>query len=241
MLDAVFISDLHLHPDMPTITQRFTQFMDWAANNTRQLYILGDFFHVWAGDDGMDAWSFAIAQILRHASQQGLTIHFLHGNRDFLVGKHFASMAGVTLLPDPTRITLGETPVLLTHGDQYCTLDKAHQRFRRLTRNRVFIRLFLSVPFRFRQQWVSQIRQKSQENRNKAAWVVDVVPDAVLSHLRRLGVPRVIHGHTHKPGLSEYQDQGEDYYRYVLSDWDDTPIILCYDQPKGFQFIQPVQ
>ncbi|KTC98023.1 UDP-2,3-diacylglucosamine diphosphatase [Legionella erythra] len=241
MLEAVFISDLHLHPDVPTITQRFHAFMNWAVANAKTLYILGDFFHVWPGDDGIDEWSLSIASSLAKASAQGLSIYYLHGNRDFLLGKRFAALAGMTLLPDPHLITLDGLPVLLTHGDRYCTLDKAHQRFRRLTRNRLFISFFLRLPFSYRNQLVSHIRQRSQQQRNKDERMMDVVVSIVLKDLRHHGVQRVIHGHTHKPGLSAYHEQALDYYRYVLSDWDDTPSILCYDKPKGFEFVQPIR
>ncbi|KTD52453.1 UDP-2,3-diacylglucosamine hydrolase [Legionella rubrilucens] len=241
MLEAVFISDLHLHPDVPAITHRFNDFMQWAAANARTLYILGDFFHAWPGDDSIDEWSSAIASTLAQAASQGLTIYYLHGNRDFLLGQRFATTAGMTLLRDPSLITLGGVPVLLTHGDRYCTLDKAHQRFRRLTRNRLFTALFLKLPLSYRNQLVSHIRQRSQQNRNKDEQMMDVVANDVLKHLYRCGVQQVIHGHTHKPGLSRYHYGAVDYYRYVLSDWDDTPKILCYDQPKGFEFIQPIR
>ncbi|KTD61604.1 UDP-2,3-diacylglucosamine diphosphatase [Legionella spiritensis] len=240
MLDAVFISDLHLHPEHPDITSRFQSFMAWAVVNTRTLYILGDFFHVWPGDDGMDSWSLGIARMLREAAEQGLTIYYMHGNRDFLLGKAFAAIAGMVLLKDPAILHVSGESVLLSHGDSYCTLDKGHQRFRRLTRNRLFVPLFLLLPYRYRNRMVNHVRQRSQQHRGKDPSVMDVVPQAMLPQLAKWRTTAVIHGHTHKPGITRHEFQGRVYQQYVLSDWDDRPTILCYHHSKGFEFSQSI-
>lgn len=234
MIDAVFISDLHLHPNIPAITERFTRFVQWAVANTRVVYILGDFFHVWAGDDSLDAWSKSIAAQLSWLADQGVTLYYMHGNRDFLLGQQFATIASLHILPDPSVIELNDERILLTHGDAYCTNDRGHQWLRRLTRNCFFKTLFLTIPYRIRSRIVSQIRTHSQENKYKPQWTMDIVPAVMLSHMRKLGVEVVIHGHIHKPGLTTHAG---DYRQYVLSDWDDNPLILCYYNSSGFCFI----
>jgi UDP-2,3-diacylglucosamine hydrolase len=235
--EAVFISDLHLHPDELTITMRFNQFIDWAATATRTLFILGDFFHVWPGDDGLEPWSYSILLRLKWLTEQGVTIYFMHGNRDFLIGSHFLNQAGMTLLTEPFVVKFGNTPVLLVHGDRYCTKDKAHQWFRKLTRNRFFSKIFLSVPFLFRNKMVKGARQFSQSHHYNPE-TMNVVPEVMLADMQRHHVTTLIHGHTHKPGLTKHSIKGVLYSQLVLSDWDDSPQILCYDKAKGFYFIQ---
>lgn len=236
MNEAVFISDLHLHPDESAITERFYRFVTWASTNIHTVYILGDFFHVWAGDDTLDAWSHSIAERLAWLSTQGVTVYFMPGNRDFLLGEHFASLARITLIAEPTMITLGEERILLVHGDRYCTRDKGHQWLRRLTRNWFFSCVFLRLPFEFRKKLVSQVRERSQANRSKPASQMDVVPSVMLSHMQQFGVRVVVHGHTHKPGLTTHEVKGIVSRQYVLSDWDDEPLILCYNKATRFYF-----
>lgn len=234
-LEAVFISDLHLHPDNSRINDRFNQFIDWAVINTRSLYILGDFFHVWPGDDGIEPWSLAIQSRLKWLASQGVMIYFMHGNRDFLMGNSFINNAGMQCLYDPTRIQLHNTTVLLTHGDQFCTKDRAHQWFRRLTRNRLFSFFFLLMPLAMRQKMVSRVRRISQSNLYNPE-TMNTVPAVILNCMHRYQVTNVIHGHTHKPGLTELLRDGTIHRVWVLSDWDDNPSILCYHKSKGFYF-----
>lgn len=237
MLDAVFISDLHLHPSEAQINERFNAFIDWAATNTRTVYILGDFFHAWPGDDGMDSWSEAIAQKLFGLTQHDIKIYYIHGNRDFLLGNQFAKLAGMQILKEPAILPL-DTDVMLVHGDRYCTLDRAHQWFRRLTRNSWFITVFLSVPLTWRNKIVNKVRQHSQTNKTKTSMQMDIVPESMLAHMEQQNVTILIRGHTHKPGLINYQYNGKKYSQYVLSDWDDSPQLLCYDKTNGFKFKQ---
>jgi UDP-2,3-diacylglucosamine hydrolase len=235
--DAVFISDLHLHPDNDLITQRFYRFLDWAQSHVSTVYILGDFFHVWPGDDGLDAWSKTIAMRLQALSKQGVAIYFMHGNRDFLIGKEFADLAGMTLISEPTVIPLGKTPVLLVHGDRYCTKDRAHQWFRTLTRNPYFSRLFLMVPFAIRNKLVHGVRKYSRSGQYQPE-TMDVVAKDMLHHMQSCQVATVIHGHTHKPGMTTHDCDGQIFRQFVLSDWDDSPQVLCYHKSKGLYFMQ---
>ncbi|WP_028388791.1 UDP-2,3-diacylglucosamine diphosphatase [Legionella fairfieldensis] len=234
--EAVFISDLHLHPDEPLILKRFTAFIEWAAINTQSVYILGDFFHAWAGDDGLDDWGRHIALRLKWLTTQGVNVYFMHGNRDFLVGKDFARHAGITILSEPTVIQLGDKRVLLVHGDRYCTKDKTHQWFRWLTRNRLFIKCFLSIPFSIRVQMVNKVRRHSQMNKQKSRSQMDVIQKPMLKHMAKHKVNMLIHGHTHKPGLSNHVYNSNRYSQYVLSDWDESPQVLCYYKTNIIEF-----
>lgn len=236
MIEAVFISDLHLEPAREDITERFFRFIQWAAVHSQQVYILGDFFHAWPGDDALDDWSLAIAHQLAWLSSKGVSLYFMHGNRDFLLGDRFMQLACLTLLREPTVITLGGQRVLLMHGDSYCTNDKNHQRLRKLTRNSIFPRIFLKLPYKTRMKLVNNLRKRSQMNRHEYSASMDIVPSVMLRHMKQIGVRTLIHGHTHKPGLTQYPFEGSDYLQYILSDWDDNPSIMCYDNPKGFYF-----
>jgi len=237
MMQAVFISDLHLGPNVPEIIQRFVRFSEWAIQNTEKLYILGDFFHAWPGDDIDEEWIQPISTALMQMAQSGMQVFFLAGNRDFLVGRKFCRSHSIKLLKEPTIINLGGTKTLLVHGDVYCTKDKKHQWFRKFTRNSYFINVFTLLPFGIRQRIVSGVRAHSQNNKTKQIKVGEAVPEAVMKHLKKLKSSAVIHGHTHKPALHKQVDNEQIIMRYVLSDWDDNPIFLCYDESKGFNFI----
>lgn len=253
MNDAVFISDLHLHPNESLIKERFERFIVWASTNTRSVYILGDFFHVWAGDDGLDSWSAGIADQLAWLAGFGVTIYFMVGNRDFLLGEQFAQRAKMKLLSEPTVIHVNKQPVLLVHGDRYCTLDKGHQWLRRITRNAIFSKLFLQLPQKLRTKIVHGVRQKSQNSRAKPMSTMDIVPEVMIAHMQECNVTTVIHGHIHKPQHRLYPNVpgsksrclsagfsdnvvAPSYQQYVLSDWDDNPLLLCYNEPLGFYF-----
>jgi UDP-2,3-diacylglucosamine hydrolase len=241
MIDAVFISDLHLHPDNAAITYRFERFIEWASSNARAVYILGDFFHVWPGDDGLDEFSWSIAGQLADLQANGVNVFFMPGNRDFLLGKAFASIAKLILLPDPTVIDLGGEQILLAHGDRYCTRDTGHQWLRRLTRNWFFPKLFMKLPLSRRIKIVNEVRRHSQSNRSKPPLFMEIVVSSMITHMRKLNVRNIIHGHIHVPGKITHQEGGDFFQQYVLSDWDDKPFIMCYDQACGFYFVQPVE
>lgn len=238
MIETVFISDLHLHPEDHAIQKRFNDFISWAEKSVKTIYILGDFFHAWAGDDSINDWSQGIADQLFNLTQKGITLYYMHGNRDFLLGKIFAKRAGWKTLPDPCVIKLGDESILLSHGDRYCTKDIRHQRFRRLTRNVLFKFLFLKFSLKTREGLVNKVRSISLNNPLHLMEQMDVVSEAIVSSMARYRVHVLIHGHTHKPGLTTYQEAGQQLNRYVLSDWDDTPQILCYHNTKGCYFVQ---
>ncbi len=235
-MGAIFISDLHLHPQQDDITKRFFRFLDWAAEQTDVLYILGDFFHVWSGDDALDDWAKQIAARLAALSEKGVRCYFMPGNRDFLLGDEFAALAKWTPLPDPSLLQLDGACVLLSHGDQYCTADRAHQWFRRLTRGPWFRCLFGWVPLSLRKKWVQQIRVYSaNHNQKKSMYKMEVVERAVVQSIERAKATVLIHGHTHVPQKVQHAVGKQCYTRFVLSDWDDTPTILCYYKSHGFK------
>jgi UDP-2,3-diacylglucosamine hydrolase len=240
MWEAVFISDLHLNADEPDITARFIAFIDWALKNTHAVYVLGDLFHVWAGDDCAPEISDAIATQFQRLVQQGIALYFMPGNRDFLLGDAYAKKAGFTVLPDPTVINLHGQSVLLSHGDRYCLWDKAHQRFRRITRMSWFIPLFLRIPARWRQRLVMQVRHQSESQRDKikSPSIWEVVPDALVEDMQKHHVTTLIHGHIHKPGMTTHVHADRAYQQLVLSDWDDLPLFLVYNKTTGFKLTQ---
>ena len=238
MIEAVFISDLHLHPHEMDITERFNSFIQWAKRHTKCVYILGDFFHAWPGDDALDPWSEEIAKQLSLLASQGVKLYFMPGNRDFLLGERFATLASMTILKEPAVITLGGTNIALVHGDRYCTKDRGHQWLRRLTRNSIFPFLFMRLPYHVRYKLANEVRQRSQNNQSKSVESMDIVTPVMLKHMQQLQVNVLVHGHIHKPGLTTHRHEGEDYHQYVLSDWDDNPLIMCYDSPNGFYFVR---
>jgi UDP-2,3-diacylglucosamine hydrolase len=237
MNDAVFISDLHLHPQRPELTSLFEKWVDWALKNTRAVYILGDFFHAWAGDDTLDAWSLSIAHLLARFRAYHIPVYFMVGNRDFLLGARFAEVAKIQMIKEPTVIRFEHERVLLVHGDRYCTLDKMHQWFRRLTRNSVFRIFFLLLPRMFREKIVGQVRQKSRYRvRSKAE--METVPQAVVKEAIRYDVDFVVHGHTHVPMRIPHVCQGKHFEQIVLSDWEENVLVLCYNKAKAFYYLK---
>ena len=237
MNEAVFISDLHLHPQRGDIFEKFKAFVDWAQTKTKAVYILGDFLHVWPGDDALDEWSQSICSLLLRLKQAGVAVFFMPGNRDFLLGKRFFEASGLIPLTEPTVIQMGAEPVLLMHGDSFCTRDRGHQMLRRLTRNAYFKPLFLRLPYRFRAQLVRQIRHYSQSNTRKSPGKLEIVSKIMLKTMQAHQALILIHGHIHQAGLTNHLHQGLNYRQYVLSDWDEYPSVLCYNQKK-FSFHQ---
>ncbi|WP_249383894.1 UDP-2,3-diacylglucosamine diphosphatase [Chitinivorax sp. B] len=215
------ISDLHLTPDEPQTVELFHQFCRELAPAAGAVYILGDFFEYWAGDDDLPAlFNQEIVDALQRVAQQGVALYLQHGNRDFLLGEGFASAAGLTLLPDPYLLTLNGQSVVLSHGDALCTDDIEYQQFRTMVRNPQWLAQFLLQPLEARKAVIEQIRKKSEmAKQNKATAIMDVNRDAVLSLFRDQGCDLLIHGHTHRPGRHHYDVDGKVRTRMVLPDW----------------------
>lgn len=237
MIEAVFISDLHLHPEQPDILARFLSFIEWARHAVKNVYILGDFFHAWPGDDSIDDWSMEIAKQINGLVSAHVSVFFMPGNRDFLLGKRFAQLAKWQVIPEPAFVHFGSQQIMLVHGDRYCTKDRSHQWFRRVTRNRLFSPLFLCLSLEVRKKLVDSVRTRSLTSK-KNEEQMDVVAESVVAHMKRYHANCLIHGHTHRPGLTVYDQCLPHLSRYVLSDWDDTPVFLCYDFTKGIYFNQ---
>lgn len=238
MIEAVFISDLHLCTNTPEITKKFYEFLAWAEKNVASLYILGDFFNLWAGDDIEDAFSHDISLRLAMLRDHGMKTYFMHGNRDFLIAETFLKKAKLEFLEDPSLIQLSNMRILLTHGDRYCIFDRQHQRFRAVTRTRYFKWCFLSLPRTFRLKMAQKIRQKSMSRTDLSMQAMDVNQETILDEMRQFQVNHLIHGHTHRPSMHHYSIEGQDFYHYVLSDWDDIPIFLCYSSSEGLFYKQ---
>lgn len=217
-MTTLFISDLHLAPERPAITKAFYEFLENEASKAEALYILGDLFEAWVGDDDPSEFLADVISKLKELSNSGTRLYFLHGNRDFLVGKRFAKATGCTLLPEHHVIDLYGEKVLLLHGDTLCTQDVDYQRFRRKVRNPIGIWLLNRIPLKKRLKIASDWRAKSmQANSNKASNIMDVTPDEVEHLLKRYGVSKMVHGHTHRPKRHSHKN-GE---RIVLGDWED--------------------
>ena len=222
MAPILFISDLHLNADEPETVERFRHFCRNIAPQAQALYILGDFFEYWAGDDDMaEPFNHGIVEELRQLSTKIPHIHLLHGNRDFLLGADFAAAAGVTLLPDPTLIDLFGRPTIITHGDALCTDDLAYQQFRAMVRNPQWQAQFLAQPLAVRKAIAEDLRRKSEASKQeKSAAIMDVNADAVAGLFARFsGITDLIHGHTHQPACHTLNIDANEYRRWVLPDW----------------------
>lgn len=236
-MTTLFISDLHLDPVRPAITALFLRFLQDQARQADALYILGDLFEAWIGDDAPSPTADAVTDGLHALADTGVPVYFMHGNRDFLLGRDYAARAGMRLLPDPTVIELYGHPTLITHGDQLCTDDTAYQAFRAQTRDPRFIAQFLARPIAERLAIAQQARQASasrqsemkQADRGQFETITDVAPAEVEATFVRYGVDRMIHGHTHRPALHALQAGGRDCTRVVLGDWYAQGSVLRVD------------
>lgn len=222
MSATLFISDLHLADERPEINALFFRFLDERASTAETLYILGDLFEYWVGDDQLDHDPLArtVVDSLRRVSDSGTRIFFMHGNRDFLIGERFAREAGLTILPDPTLIELYGKQVLLMHGDTLCTDDIAYQKFRTQTRTQEWKNATLAQPYKARQELARSIRTQSDTEKNqKAEEIMDVTEATVEEAFRQHHYPLMIHGHTHRPATHRLLIDGRECERWVLADW----------------------
>ena len=229
-MTTLFISDLHLEPTRPAITTLFLDFLEQRARRAEALYILGDLFEAWIGDDDDADIGRTVAAALRTLTDQGVPTFFLHGNRDFLLGERFAAASGIQLLPESMVIELGGERVLLLHGDTLCTDDVEYQAFRTQVRDPAWQARTLALPLAQRRALAGQLRETSrQATRQKAADITDANPTAVDQALRAHGVHRLIHGHTHRPALHDWTLDGQAARRAVLGDWYDQGSVLVCD------------
>ena len=238
-MTTLFISDLHLDPARPGITQLFGDFIDGEARNAEALYILGDLFEAWVGDDDpSDAGAFVAAK-LSALDEAGVPVLFIRGNRDFLLGDDYARRAGMIILPDPAVVMLYGEPVLLMHGDLLCTDDVAYQQFRTQTRDPAWQRQFLAQPldariaFAGQARAASQVHQSGLKDTGALETITDVTPATVEATLNRYGIDTLIHGHTHRPATHALKAGGNDCRRIVLGDWYEQGSVLRMDAGKA--------
>jgi len=232
---TLFISDLHLDGSRPEITTLFLKFLEQEASKASCLYILGDFFEVWIGDDDDDPHHARVMSGLKALTAAGVPVYFMHGNRDFLIGGRFAERTGVQLLADPKVVDIGGSPTLLMHGDTLCTDDRQYQRARRFLRNGLVQGIYLALPLSLRRRIAAYARAKSKsDTAAKAPYIMDVNQRAVESIMVQHSVRRLIHGHTHRPAVHRFKSgDGKVMERIVLGDWYEQSSILRWSGQDG--------
>src|SRR5450830_658390 len=220
---ALFISDLHLQPAHPATSAAFFDFLERHARHAQQLYLLGDLFEYWAGDDDLaDLFHQQVVTALRAVADAGVAVYWIAGNRDFLVGARFAEAAGLTLLPETWVADIGGQQIVVLHGDAQCTQDTKYMEFRAMVRQAAWQQQFTAMPLAQRKAIVEGLRADSRkEQSGKSYEVMDVTPEAIAEVFAQTGASVMIHGHTHRPALHHVGDK----LRYVLPDWepDATP------------------
>ena len=220
-MSTLFVSDLHLEDGRPDSSRLFLEFLAGPAREADALYILGDLFEYWIGDDAISPTAAEVARALSALSHCGVPIHFMHGNRDFLLGEHYAEQAGMQLLPEQLVVELHGTPTLLLHGDTLCTDDVEYQAFRRQSRDPAWQAAVLNMSVEERLQMARSAREASSEHMATVSMeIMDVNEEAVLKTFQDAGVQRMIHGHTHRPAFHSHRlPDGAEGERVVLSDW----------------------
>ena len=234
MQKTYFIADLHLSENRPHLLALFRQFMQGQAPEAEKLYILGDLFDFWIGDDEQSNLISEVQQLIRHLTEQGVPCYFQHGNRDFLIGKKFANACGLTLLPTYQVIDLYGTPTLLCHGDTLCVDDVKYQHYRKKVHQKWRQWLFLHLPLKVRLKIAEKIRAKSRQDKQlKSTEIMDVNADFVQQMFAQFHVAQMIHGHTHR---QKHHEIPPHFHRIVLGDWGETSSLLEVT-PHSIEFI----
>lgn len=234
MQKTYFIADLHLSENRPHLLALFRQFMQEQAPEAEKLYILGDLFDFWIGDDEQSDLISEVQQLIRHLTEQGVPCYFQHGNRDFLIGKKFANACGLRLLPTYQVIDLYSTPTLLCHGDTLCVDDVKYQQYRKKVHQKWRQWLFLHLPLKVRLKIAEKIRAKSRQDKQlKSTEIMDVNADFVQQIFAQFHVTQMIHGHTHR---QKHHEIPPHFHRIVLGDWGETSSLLEVT-PHSIEFI----
>ncbi|AYL60580.1 UDP-2,3-diacylglucosamine diphosphatase [Citrobacter youngae] len=219
-MTTLFIADLHLCTEEPAITAGFLRFLAGDARKADALYILGDLFEAWIGDDDPNPLHREMAAAIKTLTDSGVPCFFIHGNRDFLIGKRFARESGMTLLPQEKVLNLYGRNVLIMHGDTLCTDDAGYQAFRAKVHQPWLQKLFLSLPLFIRQRIAAKMRANSKAaNSSKSLEIMDVNPQAVIAEMEKHQVQWLIHGHTHRPAVHEVTANAQPAFRVVLGAW----------------------
>lgn len=231
-MTTLFIADLHLDPERPDITRLFGDFLDGEARSADTLYILGDLFESWVGDDDPSEAGAFTAEKLSALAASGVPVYFIHGNRDFMLGHDYATRAGMQILPDPCVIGLYGKPVLLMHGDLLCTDDIEYQKIRAQTRSPDWQAQMRAQPLQARLAFASQARATSQarqgamQDAGTMETITDASPATVEQTFHRFGIDTLIHGHTHRPAIHQLDINGHPHQRIVLGDWYQQGSVL---------------
>ncbi len=229
-MSTLFVSDIHLCAERPATTRLFLEFLEHRAASAEALYILGDLFEAWLGDDFILPEFRSVTAALKKLTGAGVPVYVMHGNRDFLIGEGFAELTGCRLIPDPKVIDLYGRAALLMHGDTLCTDDLAYQEMRAKLRSLTWIRAFLEKPAEERMAFARELRARSRsETQAKDEYVMDVNGEAVSRILEKFDISLLIHGHTHRPGTHEITVNGRTGQRIVLGDWYETGSVLACD------------
>lgn len=222
-----FISDLHLSADRNDINQCLFKFLREQAPQADAVYVLGDLFEIWIGDDDQNNFTSSIAKAFNALNQSGVPVYFIHGNRDFLIRQRFAQQAGFKILPEQMVIDLYGEPTLIMHGDELCTKDIEYQAFRKKARSWWWPRIMLSLPLSIRRKIAQKGRTTSKQKQAKLSQeIMDVTPEEVIAVMQSHGVKKMIHGHTHRPAIHQLQINNQPAQRIVLGDWYDQGSVL---------------
>ncbi len=218
---AYFLSDTHLSPEQPATYEKFCRYLRAIRADADELYVLGDLFDYWIGDDGLDLLGHRpAAEALAELSNAGVKISVMHGNRDFLIGSEFIEVIGASLINDPTTIDIGGEPALLTHGDSLCTDDIEHQRYRKTVLSPEWQKAILELTLPERLNRALEMRATSEKSKTqKSMDLMDVNQDSVIKAMQEFNVNTLIHGHTHRPNVHKFHIDGCEKIRYVLGDW----------------------
>jgi len=230
-LATLFISDLHLDAERPEVTNQLLMFLQDEGVHADALYILGDLFESWVGDDDPNPHYATIKHGIRELCSHGVPVYFMRGNRDFAIGERFAQETGVQILPDPQVVVLYGAHVLLSHGDAYCTDDVRYQAARKMTRDPAWLETMLQKPLQERLAFAARARAASAAHGGTVnEKITDVNQDAIKQALRTAHVDTILHGHTHRPGLHRFTLDGEPAVRIVLGDWFEQGSVLRWDE-----------
>jgi len=230
-MSTLFVSDVHLNSARANIVRAFIEFLEQKARHADALYILGDLFDEWLGDDDDRPAHGETSEALTALTSTGVPVSVVHGNHDFLIGKKFAKRTGAKLLGDHTNIDVYGTPALIMHGDTLCTRDTSYQSFRKMTRNPLMQKMFLSMSLAKRAEKAAGIRSESSKDvALKSDEIMDVTPQAVDDVMRKHAVRHLIHGHTHRPAIHNFLLDEEEATRIVLGDWYEQDSVLIWDE-----------
>jgi UDP-2,3-diacylglucosamine hydrolase len=227
---SLFASDLHLDSEAPWAIDAFRKFLDVEARGADSLYLLGDLFEVWVGDDDDDADHARACDGIATLVKSGVPVFVIHGNRDFLIGSGFERRTGAKLLPDPVKVDLHGVPTLLSHGDIFCTADHSYQELRDIVRKPDWQRRFLALPLAARRTLANAARAGSKAHTERTVpTIMDVDPEAVVRAFRATGARRLVHGHTHRPAIHPSVIDGERAERVVLAPWYESASCVAID------------